>query len=444
MNLREFYINKRVEEVDPDFLEFEEIKISEEDLNLILKVLSTRQTTQCKLPNPHNSIILYITGLTDEFDKTKARSDVTGGSSPDIDLDGIPERRKEIFDWIINKYGRECTSQIGTYGTFKPRSIIRRYCSVTQKSDQEQAEILRKVPKAKFGKEPTLEEVVEVWPELATEHKYKELYEVAQAFENMAATSSIHAAGMIIMDTPITEVIPVSLKESEWKDEFGKVHHEKTWVSQFDMSDVEANGALKLDLLVIDNLSIAAECLYLIKERHNIDINIYGIEDGDAEAYKIINSGMLSGIFQLETSGVTWDLIRKTEPHSVAEISDITSLIRPGPRQAGMDEQYWRREPDPHIPQSIQELWKDTRGVLVYQEQIQSLCKEFGGYDLVAGDHIRRLISKKKTEEMKKVEPDFKERLSTYGKIRKEEADYLWEMLLGCASYLFNKSHSVN
>lgn len=436
MNLRDYYINKRVEEVDPDFLEFEEDKISKEDLALILNLLSEKKGSQRKFPNPYNSIILYVTGLTNEFDFRRARADTIGGSFADADLDFDPRRRKEIFDFIINKYGRECTAQIGTYGTFKPRSIVRRYCSITEKSDEDTAAILRNIPKPAFGKEPTLEEVVAAMPELATDSKYRELYQVAQAFENMTATASIHAAGIVFTDDPITGYIPVSLKESEYVDGENKKHKERTWVTQYDMSDVESCGVLKLDLLVIDNLSVVDECLRLIKERHNIDIEIYKIEDGDKEAYGIINSGMLSGIFQLETSGVTWDIIQKVQPSSISEISDITSLIRPGPRQAGMDEQYWKREPDNNIPQKVQELWADTRGVLVYQEQVLALCRDIAGYNLVDADSIRRLIGKKKTEEMKKIEPEFKERLKTYGKISDKEADYLWETLLGCASYL--------
>ncbi len=441
--VRKFYISERLERVDPDFLDFEEEKALEEDLGLILRLLENKNRRNSKLDNPHNSILLYVTGLSNEFDFEKGRSDTIDGSPPDLDLDVSPLQRHKLIEWIVEHRGRESTAQIGTYGTFKPRSIVRRYCSLMNKSEEETAKILREIPKPKFGKEPTLEEVVEAFPDLANDEQYADLYELAKAFEGMASTSSIHAAGVVFTDDYLPQWVPVSLKENQEIDQNGKKIKKKTWVTQYDMKDVETHGVLKLDLLVIDNLDIVAECLRLIKSRHGHEIDIYSIEDGDEKAYGIINSGMLAGLFQIETSNVTWELIKKVEPHAIEEISDVVSLIRPGPREAGMDEQYWRREPDERIPEQVKELWSGTRRVLVYQEQLMSMFSNAAGYDLVEADTIRRIIGKKKPEALKKLEPEIRARLADPGGMSTSEIDYMWDTLVGCASYLFNKSHSV-
>ena len=392
--LKRFYKGERIEQTDPDFLEFEEEKISGEDLNLVLRLLKNKREYEGKLDNPHNSIILYITELSDQFDFEKARGDMIDGSPPDVDLDISPLRRMELIDWLIEHRGRENTAQIGTYGTFKPRSIVRRYCSIREKSDTWTAELLKMIPRPDAGKEPTLEQVIEAAPAIATEQKYKELYELAQVFEDMSSTSSIHAAGVVFTDYPISEWCPVALKEVKELDKKGKTKKKKTWVTQLDMGDVEENGVLKVDLLVIDNLDVISECLRLIKERHGKEIDIYKIEDYDEKAYRIINLGLLSGILQLETSGVTWELIKRIQPSSIQEISDVTGLIRPGPRKAHMDEQYCDNEPDALIPQDVRdlELWQKTRGVMVYQENLMQLFNETCGWDLVQTDLARKAV----------------------------------------------------
>jgi len=425
-NINNYYIPERVSEVDKDFLTFEEDMISTSDVQMILDILSNKTHLVGKLPNPHNSILLYLTGITNTFDKTKARSDTIDGSPPDVDVDLAALERDKVIQWIVNHWGREQVANIITHGTFKPKSLARAYYRVTEGDGGDLAKILKMIPPAKYGKEATLEEIVELHPELSEEECYTEFYTAAQKLENMISNFGIHAGGLIISDFPISDVVPI------WKNSKADA------ITQYDKNETEELGLLKFDLLSIDTLSIIKDTLGLIKRDLDIDIEPYTIPDGDTKAYKMMNAGLLTGVFQMETSGNAKRLFEGIQPQSIKELSDISALNRPGPAQAGLDRTYMdnkkRGSPPSDLPEPVAEILKGTYWTLVYQEQIMNLCSKLAGFTLQESDDIRRALGKKKKEILDSYEKQFVEGCKETG-LEELYAKNLWEELLGFADY---------
>ena len=435
-------IRSRIEEVDLDFLSFELEKAKDNDLKLILEY---HKKEKFFTSNPYNSLLLYTSGLTDNFDFKKARSANTGGSPPDIDMDYDGEGREKVLEWIVKEWGRDHVANIGTHGTFGTKSLTRRYFKLTEPENFEfkeahysvMQEILDKFPPPLFGKEATFEEIIKgneaknylAHPELEAT-KYKGWYDFCYQLEGMIANYGVHAAGMVISSTPIYKDIPM------WKNK----DYER--ITQFDMHDVEAQGAIKFDFLVIKNLDILKRCTKLIHERHGKLYDIYSVPDGNPKAYELFASGHLTGIFQFEESTVIKQAALRARPQNIEELSDISSLVRPGPMSAGFLDRYLDNEPDPEIPIAIQELWKDTRKVLVYQEQLMLLFTTIAGINQVEADLARRAVGKKDIKYLSKIIDSFKSGCISYG-LTTYQIDYLWEVVLGCGDYLFNRSHAV-
>ena len=346
--------------------------------------------------------------------------------------------RSRIFEWLPEEWGREHVAQIGTIGTFKPRSITHRFFKLTEGDHVVYRNVLDRIPDPLFGREPTLEEIVDgnkekgydPHPELK-EKEYEEWYGFANYLEGMAAQQGVHAAGVVISDNPIHDTVPV--RKSNDYDR----------ITQYDMKEVENLGLIKYDFLVIANLDILKETCRLIKQAHGIDIDPWSVPDGDKGAYALFERGLLSGVFQFETSDTIKQASMKGCPKEIPDLAIISSLVRPGPAQAGFLDRYLDNDPDYSLPQAVRELWGATRGVLVYQEQLMELFKELCGYTLQEADDIRRIVGKKKPKEMAKVEPDFKKRFVEHGEFSAHEADYLWTVILGCADYLFCAAHAV-
>ena len=437
--IKKFYLKDRLNSVDEDFLSFEEEMISDKDSNIILSLL--QNSSKIKLQNPHNSIILFITSLTDEFDFDKARADTIGGSPPDIDIDFDAIERHKAIDWVVNYWGRENVANIITHGTFKPKSLTKAYYRVTEGNTQEMSSILKVIPPPKYGKEATLEEIVEIAPEVKD---YTEFYSAATKLQNMISNFGIHAAGVVISDFPISDVVPV------WKNSKADA------ITQFDKDEVESLGLIKFDFLGIDTLSIMKEAVRLIKQEKDIDIDIELIEDGDEKTYKMMHAGILTGCFQMETSGSAKQLIADIEPMNIEETSDISALNRPGPLQAKFHIDYIENKrngyPPDDMPEPVAEILKDTYWTLVYQEQVMRLCSELAGFTLQEADDVRRAMGKKKASVLAKWQPRFTNGCVENAGLTKEYAEHLWVVLAGdpddetnngFADYCFNKSHSA-
>lgn len=318
------YNTKRLKSLVPEFLAFEEDMAKLDDLILILEHLKNKSL----LKNPNNSCLLYVTCLTNEFDFNKARCVTVGGTPPDADIDFEALRRDMVLDLVIKKWGRDNVANIITHGTLQPRGATRSYFRVTAPDDEEAllqhnkelSKVLEQIPPPLFGKEPSLNEIIQGNPEKgylpnpALSKDYPEWYSFVSNLEDMVTTFGIHASGVIISENPIYTVLPTwSNKKSER-------------ITQFDMKECEELGLIKYDFLGINNLDIIAECIRLIQQRHGILYDIYKIDDGDVKAYKILAAGLLSGIFQFETSKSAKDLILKSQPTSISELAVLSAL----------------------------------------------------------------------------------------------------------------------
>lgn len=468
--VRSYYLEDRRHSVDNDFLAFEEEMINQEDQQRLLNLLCNRNPGLGKLSNPHNSILLYITGLSDDFDFKTGRADTIGGSPPDIDIDFDAVERQKAIDWVINHWGRDQVVNIITHGTFKPKSLTDKFFSINSPNPEglterqlEQhllvharlkKEIKDKIPDALFGIEAKLIEVLEgnedknypAHPELVEDEKYAPWLTTARKLEHMVWNFGIHAGGIIISDKPVSDIVPVWYKEDKEEQPNGKKKTIKKWISQWDMSEVEELGLIKFDFLGIDNLSIIKEACRLIEERHGIVIDPYKIEDGDEKTYKLMAAGLLTGLFQMETSGSAKRLIQKIEPTSWGELSDISAINRPGPLEAGYDEQYYDNKnkgyAPSNMPEQIAEILKDTHWTMIYQEQVMRITSELAGFTLQESDDVRRAMGKKKESVLVGYKNLFINGCIEHN-LTKEYASTLWEDLIGFSKYGFNKSHSL-
>jgi DNA polymerase-3 subunit alpha len=374
---------ERYSKIDPDYFKQEVIMASYEDLHRIQASLSNNLFYDS---NPHNSILLYLTNLTDEFDFNKARSDSIGGAPPDVDLDHDALDREKAIQWCIDYWGRERVANIITHGTFKPKSLARSYYRITEKDQQDLNDLLAMVPPPKYGKEATLEEILEQNPNLSEEQRYQAFLEFADRIEDMVANFGIHAAGVIISDKEISDNIPI------WSN--SKAER----ITQYDKDECEDLGLLKFDFLGIDTLSVIKECTSLIKENTGEEIDPYSIEDYDELAYKYLNEGCLTGIFQMETSGTAKKLILDIKPKSIEDLSAISAINRPGPLQAGLDKTYitnkLNNSPPEDLPENVAEILKASYWTLIYQEQIMRLFTDLAGFTQQEADDVRRAMGR--------------------------------------------------
>lgn len=437
--IKKNYIKERVSQVDSDFLAFEEDMISLEDqerISTLISLLDQNSQIKLDLPNPHNSIILYLCGLTNHFDLDKGRSNTIDGSPPDIDIDHDALDRDKAIQWVVDYWGRDNVANIITHGTFKPKSLARSYYRVTEGEQKDLTDILKKIPPPKYGREATLSEITEINPDITNEDRYSEFYRFASTLEDMVANFGIHAAGLVISDKHIREVLPT------WKNSKAEL------ITQFDMKEVENLGLIKFDFLSIDTLSIIKECLRLVKEYKGEEIDPYKIPDGDRRAYAMLHEGLLTGVFQMETSGMAKKLITSVKPTSIEELSDISALNRPGPLQAGLDKQYKTNKSNGYAPNDLPEqlatLLKSSYWTLIYQEQVMAICSDLAGFSQKEADDIRRAMGKKDVKVLTEYKKSFIEGAVSIGGLDESYADDLWDDLLGFADYCFNKAHSVS
>lgn len=423
--IKKHYIQERLLSIDKDFLAYEEDFISQEDLETIISLLDPKSNLST-IPNPANSVMLYCLGLTNDFDFEKARCDTIDGSPPDIDIDFDALDRDKAIDWVVEKWGRDNVANIITHGSFKPKSLARGYYRVTEKESKDLGDLLKKIPQPKFGKEATLGEILELNPSIQEETRYSEFLDFSDKLENMTSTFGIHAAGLVISDFPIHDVIPM------WKNS------KADRITQFDKDETEELGLIKFDFLSIDTLSIIKECASLIEKDTGQKLDVFAIEDFDKAAYDLMGLGLLAGMFQMETSGKAKQLIQDILPRSISEISDISALNRPGPMQAGLDVSYIENKNnqsyDEDMPEVVQEILKDTQYTLIYQEQIMALLNKMAGFTLKEADDARRAMGKKKKEVLEAYKEQFINGSKSNG-IDESYSSSLWDDIMGFADY---------
>lgn len=386
------------------------------------------------------SLVSYCTGITN-IDPIKYNLlferflNPERVSMPDIDIDFDDKNRSKVIDYVVQKYGRDCVTQIITFGTMAARGAIRdvgRALGVPLKEVDRIAKMIPEGPGQTIA--DSLDKVAEL-KELETNgpQEIQKLLEFAKILEGSARHTGMHAAGVVIAPDDLTNYVPLH-KSS--KDEI---------TTQYDKDWSEKIGLLKMDFLGLKTLSILDDALAMIKKNHNLTIDLDNLPEADDNTFELLQRGETVGIFQFESEGMR-EYLKKLKPTTIEDMIAMNALYRPGPLGSGMVESFINRkngiEKIDYMFPSLEPILKDTYGTIVYQEQVMQIAQVMGGYSLGSADLLRRIMGKKKPEEMQKQKAIFVSGASAKG-IDEELSIKIFDMMAKFAEYGFNKSHSA-
>ena len=356
-------------------------------------------------------------------------------SMPDIDVDFCYSRRPEVIEYVTEKYGADRVAQIITYGTMQARAVIRDVGRAMNVAYAEVDQIAKLVP-TKLG--ITLDEALEAEPRLKERMKadpsVKKLLDIARSLEGLPRHASTHAAGVVIGDVPLDQVVPLYRNPSD-----------ESVVTQFDMKCVEKAGLIKFDFLGLKTLTVIALAVKMVRANHDPE---FAIEDADLEdkaTYELLSRGDTTGVFQLESSGMK-ELLAKLKPEVFEDVIALVALYRPGPLESGMVDDFVARKHGQkkvtYFFPELEPVLKETYGVIVYQEQVMEIARRLAGYSLGEGDILRRAMGKKDPQVMSQQKERFLEGALEHG-ISRAESGNMFELIEKFAGYGFNKSHSA-
>ncbi len=357
-------------------------------------------------------------------------------SMPDIDTDFCIERRDEIIKYCSEKYGDDKVSQIITFNRMTSKAVIKDVARVLEYPFAESTKLAKMVPVVR-GKPTPLKDMLVEHPEFKKTYQSsdeaKEVIDLAQKLEGTNKTFGMHAAGVVISDVPLEDLVPVQR------------NNDGTVIAQYYMEDLAYVGLVKMDFLGLRNLTMIDKAVKNIKATCGITIDPDLIPLDDAKTFQTISNGDLSGIFQLETSSGMRQVARDMKPSNMEDISALIALYRPGPLDSGMIEKFINckhgKTKITYETPELEPILKDTYGQIVYQEQVMQIAQRLGGYSLGQADLLRRAMGKKKPEEMENHRGIFMNGCAVKG-INKDIADKLFDTMVQFAEYCFNKSHS--
>ncbi len=357
-------------------------------------------------------------------------------SMPDIDIDFSDERRAEVIEYVREKYGDDCVAQIVTFGTMKAKAAIRdvgRVLGIELKKVDKIAKMIPDGPKTSLKSAPS--ESPEIKQLLDADSEAKELWDYASRIEGMTRHASTHAAGVVIADKDLTEYIPLY-----------KTPREKLPLTQFNMTEVEEIGLLKMDFLGIKNLSIIQRCERWLKERENIEVDWKKINYIDKPTYDNLHKGQTAGVFQLESSGMT-ALVKALKPSEFSDLTALIALYRPGPLKANMHMVYVNRkhgkEETVYDHPVLEPILGESYGIFLYQEQVMRVAIELCGFTGGEADVLRKAMGKKKVDVMNKMKGKFIEGAKKKHDVDESLSTHIWNQIETFAGYGFNKSHSA-
>jgi len=352
---------------------------------------------------------------------------------PDIDIDFADDRRAAVIEYVREKYGRNSVAQIVTFGTMGAKSVVRDVGRVMGLSYGECDRLAKMIP---FDLKMTLEKALKQSPELKeayeNEDVTRELIDTALILEDLARNASVHAAGVVIGDQPLVNLLPLK------QDDSG------TLVTQYAMNPVGDLGLLKMDFLGLKTLTVIRNTCEMVKRTHGVEIDIDHLPLDDAKTYDLLNKAETLGVFQLESGGMR-DLCRKFQISSIEHITALVALYRPGPMEL-IPEFIRRRQGEVKIEYEhplLEPIARETYGILIYQEQVMQATQVLAGYTLGGADLLRRAMGKKKPEEMAKQRAVFVKGCKEKNQIPERKANEIFDLLEKFAGYGFNKSHAA-
>ncbi|KAB2877978.1 DNA polymerase III subunit alpha [bacterium] len=354
-------------------------------------------------------------------------------SMPDIDIDFDDKNRSKVIEYVIDKYGKDNVAQIITFGSMKARAVIRDVARALTIPLSDADRIAKLIPRKL---DITLKEAIDEVPELKALEKndnerMRQLIEYSQTLEGLVRQPGIHAAGVVITPDSIKKFVPVYKSA---KDEIS---------TQFDKDWVEKIGLLKMDFLGLTTLSILDDSLRHIKNNYNVDIDLNKIPMDDEKTFQLFWRGETVGIFQFESQGMT-EYMKKLKPTCIDDLIAMNALYRPGPME--FIETFIARKngklPIDCFHPNLEPILQSTYGVIVYQEQVMQVAQILAGFSLGRADVVRRIMSKKKPDELEKIRPEWVSGATERG-YTKVLAEQIFELLIPFSNYAFNKSHSA-
>src|SRR5438876_6947428 len=358
-------------------------------------------------------------------------------SMPDIDIDFCVRGRAEVINHVSNLYGRDSVCQIVTFGTLASRAAIKDVGRALDMPYSDVERISKMIPPPVRGRNVSIEQAIEQVPELGkamdTNPQVRDLIDLARRLEGCARHVSVHAAGVVITPEPLEELIPIAVSG---KDEV---------TTQYQMSDLEKVGVLKMDFLALNTLTIISDCLKSIKRLLSEEVDWSKTSLNDLETMQLFAEGRTDAIFQFESSGMR-DICRKLKPKSIEDLSALNALYRPGPIDGGMVDDFILRHHGKksvcYIVSEMRDILDGTQGVIVYQEQAMQLAQKLAGYTMGEADTLRKAMGKKNREEMASQEQKFILGAVARG-IKQDKAQQIFSLMAQFADYGFPKAHSV-
>lgn len=358
-------------------------------------------------------------------------------SMPDIDTDFADRGRGKVLQYITQRYGADHVAGIITFGTMMPRAAVRDAARVLGLSFQEADEIAKAVPPPVQGRHTPLKQAIEESPDLKAMYENnpmtRRVIDLAMKIEGNPRHASQHACGFVIGDKPLVERVPLQAGQ----------HEDTALVTQYSLNSAEAAGLVKMDFLGLSNLTIIEDTLEIIEAVHKVKIDMKTIPLDDKATFELLGRGDTTGVFQLESDGMK-RYIRDLQPSQFEDIIAMVSLYRPGPMQ--FIESFIRRKHG--IEQVVYEhplmenAFKETYGIPVYQEQVMQVSKDMAGFTGGEADSLRKAMGKKIAELMAKMKTKFIDGSVRNG-VRQEIAEKIFQKLEDFAAYGFNKSHAA-
>ncbi|MBN1586862.1 MAG: DNA polymerase III subunit alpha [Candidatus Omnitrophica bacterium] len=385
------------------------------------------------------SIIAYLLGITNIdplrygllFERFLNPERV---SMPDIDIDFCYERRGEVIEYVIQKYGDQNVAQIITFGTMMAKAVVRDVARVMAVPYAEADRIAKLIPNEL---KMTLERALELEPELKqlqeSNEQVRKLLEISMVLEGLNRHASTHAAGVVVSREPITENAPL------YKTGDGQVS------TGYSMNYLEKIGLLKMDFLGLKTLTVIDQACKIIKRTRDVDVDIRSISLEDAPTFELLCRAETEGVFQLESSGMR-DLLKKLQPASFEDVIALLALYRPGPIGSGMLDDFVNRKHSrsriTYDHPLLEPVLKETYGTILYQEQVMRIASDLAGFTLAQADLLRRAMGKKNPAVMEKMSKTFVEGALKRG-LNRGLAEKIFGLIEYFSGYGFNKSHSA-
>ena len=381
------------------------------------------------------TLVGYCLGLCDvdpiKYDLLFERfMDPARNEMPDIDIDICQMHRPEVIDYVRKKYGE--VAQIITFGTMKAKAVIRDICRVLAVPLAEADRLAKLVP---FSLDMTLDKALETEPELKQSYEQSEItrkvIDIGRKLEGLARHASVHAAGVVIADEPLTNFVP--LYKPPGTDDI---------ITQFEGPMVEKVGLMKMDFLGLTTLSVLERACSLVRDIHGVEIDLEKIDITDPKVFALFSAGKTKGVFQFESGGMQ-DLLMKMKPDRIEDLIAANALYRPGPMILIPDYVDRKHGAKWSLPHPIMtEVLSETYGIMIYQEQVMRICNRLGDIPLREAYALIKAISKKKAATIAKEKERFLGGCVAKG-LTQTQAGEIFELIERFAGYGFNKSHST-